>query len=86
MMRTLSSITHRLFKYAPIRAFSSTHGHHAEHAEQTVAVTKHNPHAEKDLRGFENLEKLNENEKSYSPIHTTSTDSTALYSIFSSLP
>jgi hypothetical protein len=49
-------------------------------------VTKHNPHAEKDLRGFENLDKLNENEKSYSPIHTTTADPFALYSFFSFLP
>lgn len=85
-MRTISSITYRLFKHTPSTAFSSTHGHQDKHVEQVVAVTKHNPLAEKDLRGFENLDKLNENEKSYSPIHTTNADSFALYSIFSFLP
>jgi hypothetical protein len=59
MMRTLPSITHRLFNNVSKMAFSSTHGNHTNHVEDAVIITRHNPQGDKDLRGFEHLEKLN---------------------------
>lgn len=86
MMRKFTSITHRLFNNAQTRAFSSTNKPDSHHVDDVVIVTKHNPFAEKDLRGYEHIDKLNETEKSYSPLHSTVPDPFAAYSIFQSLP
>jgi hypothetical protein len=85
-MRQLTSRTRHLLQNTSVFAFSGNHSHHGEHPEEAVALTRHNPLGEKDLRGFEHLEKMNENEKSYSPLHSTVHNSYALYSIFSWFP
>lgn len=57
-----------------------------KHEEEHVPVSKHNPHAIKDLRGYHNLESLTEAQKDYSHIHSTQYHYTSSYHLFSLLP
>ncbi len=38
---------------------------------EPTRATKHNPLAYRELRGYEHIDLASENEKSYSPIHST---------------
>lgn len=61
MLRRFTSIT-RPLQIKTLAAFSANHHHDSHHhAEDAVIITKHNPLAQKDLRGYEHLENLSEN-------------------------
>ena len=53
MLHRLATITNPILLRSFRQPFSSTHHH--DHTHDTVLVTRHNPNAEKDLRGFEHL-------------------------------
>lgn len=59
MLRQFASLT-RPLRPNNIAPFS-THHHDPHTEDDVVLVTKHNPLAQKDLRGYEHLESLSEN-------------------------
>jgi hypothetical protein len=53
---------------------------------EEIPVTKHNPEAIADLRGFHNLPKLDEAQRDFSPLHSTKTHIASAYFLSSFLP
>lgn len=85
IITTVAAYLRRLTSRAT-KAFSSANNSTRRGGEHEAEVTKHNPERSKDLRGFEHLDKLNEVEKSYSPIHSQEHSLFSAAGLFSLLP
>ena len=85
IITTVAAYLRRLTSHATA-AFSSANNQSHRGSEHEVEITKHNPEGSKDLRGFEHLDKLNEVEKSYSPIHSQEPSLFSAAGLFSLLP